>query len=78
MLSIYFTWYQIIVTFILPSVVMISCYSSVIHSLRTATNNMVVMTNRCLYLVRQYIYRVTNLLLALSDSDRAPPQPRLG
>ena len=44
--SIYFTWYQVIVTFILPSIVMISCYSSVINSLRRATNNMVVMTNR--------------------------------
>ena len=54
--SIYFTWYQVIVTFILPSIVMISCYSSVIHSLRRATNNMVVMTNRLgpvISLVRQ-------------------------
>ena len=43
---IYFTWYQLIVTFIIPSLVMITCYSTVIHSLRRATNNMVIMTNR--------------------------------
>ena len=43
---VYFTWYQLIVTFIIPSIVMVTCYSTVINSLRRATNNMVIMTNR--------------------------------
>ena len=43
---IYFTWYQLVVTFLIPSIIMVSCYSTVIHSLRRATNNMVIMTNR--------------------------------
>merc|ERR1719232_1738147 len=44
-IGIYFTWYQLVVTFIIPSIVMITCYSTVINSLRRATNNMVIMTN---------------------------------
>ena len=46
MCRVYFTWYQLIVTFIIPSIVMVTCYSTVINSLRRATNNMVIMTNR--------------------------------
>ena len=49
MRSMYFSWYQLVVTFIIPSIVMVTCYSTVINSLRRATNNMVIMTNR-LYL----------------------------
>ena len=50
MCRVYFTWYQLIVTFIIPSVVMVTCYSIVINSLRRATNNMVIMTNRLITL----------------------------
>ena len=45
-IGMYFTWYQLCVTFILPSIVMVGCYSAVIHALRRATSNMAVMTNR--------------------------------
>ena len=55
---VYFTWYQLIVTFIIPSIVMVTCYSTVINSLRRATNNMVIMTNR--YNVELMIFKSMN------------------
>ena len=47
--SIYFTFYQVVVTFLVPSIIMIICYSTVIKSLWRATQKMAVMTHRYRY-----------------------------
>ena len=44
--SIYFIIYQLVVTFLVPSIIMIICYSSVIKSLWKSTQNMAGLTNR--------------------------------
>ena len=49
LLSIYFTLYQLVITFLVPSIIMIICYSTVIKTLWRATQNMAVMTNRFVY-----------------------------